>query len=337
MAKTVIFRADGNATNGLGHLYRLFSLVEMIKDRFDFIFLTKEESTTEVIPNDYKVFTIPKSITIDKEPEWFNSQFSAESHSVIADGYHFDSSYQYKLKQQGFKLIYIDDLATESMFADVVINHSPYLKTTDYKKQPYTKLALGTQFGLLRPEFLKVAQQKRELNRMDTAFVCFGGADPLDLTMKAVQALLNIKQINQTHVVLGSAYKHEDLFELVEKHPKEICVHLNLSEHELVEIMKASHLAIAPASTILYELCSVKMPVLSGFYVDNQELIYKGFLEKDVIYEGGNMEHYEMDDFFKKIQNILDRNNHVQIMEAQNELFDGHIKSRFVNLIEQIC
>ena len=36
MTKKIIFRADGNATTGLGHLYRLFALVEMYKNDYDF-------------------------------------------------------------------------------------------------------------------------------------------------------------------------------------------------------------------------------------------------------------------------------------------------------------
>ena len=57
--------------------------------------------------------------------------------------------------------------------------------------------------------------------------------------------------------------------------------------------MQKCNFAVAPASTILYELLCVKMPIFSGFYVDNQELIYKGFLNKEVIYKGENMKDYQ--------------------------------------------
>ena len=47
------------------------------------------------------------------------------------------------------------------MYADVVINHSPYIQETHYKKEPYTKLVLGTKYALLRPLFLEEAKQDR--------------------------------------------------------------------------------------------------------------------------------------------------------------------------------
>ena len=337
MAKTILFRADGNASTGLGHLYRLFSLVEMVKEDYNFVFLTKEESTLDVIPKDYQLRTIPEHISITQEPEWINAQFPSNSHSIIADGYHFDTKYQKQLKQLGYNIVYIDDLAKEEIYADIVINHSPYLKTSDFKQQSYTHLALGTQFALLRPEFLKAAKETRTIKNIDTAFVCFGGADPHDLTIKAVKALLRIKRIEQIHVVLGGAYKHEALMGLSHQYPKRIITHRNLSEQELVAIMKSSDFAIAPASTILYELCCVKMPILSGFYVDNQELIYKGFVDKGAIYEGGNMQHYSQEDFLVHIESILLKDNFNKIINAQHQLFDSDIELRHKKLIKQIC
>jgi UDP-2,4-diacetamido-2,4,6-trideoxy-beta-L-altropyranose hydrolase len=335
MTRTILFRADGNAITGLGHLYRLFSLVEMVKDHFDVVFLTKAESTLDVIPKDYRITKIPTDISIDEEPEWINSQFSAKSYSLIADGYQFDASYQKELKKYGFTLMYIDDLASEHMFADLVINHSPYLNESDYKRELYTKLALGAQFALLRPAFLKAAKETRIIKEISTAFVCFGGADPFNLSVKAVKGLLALDSIKHIHVVLGSAYKHSGLLELANENT--LTVHRNLSESELASIMQLSHLAIAPASTILYELCCVKMPIFTGFYVDNQELIYKGFLEKNVIYGGGNLKDYSSFDFTNQIKHILDQSNYDAVLTAQSMLFDDRIKERHIELIQSIC
>ena len=101
--------------------------------------------------------------------------------------------------------------------------------------------------------------------------------------------------------------------------------------------MQLSQIAIAPASTILYELCCIKMPVLSGFYVDNQELIYKGFSEKGAIYQGGNLKGYLVSDFTNQIRTILEHNDHNSMLLAQSLLFDEKIEERLMNLIKQLC
>lgn len=337
MAKKIIFRADGSATTGLGHLYRLFSLVEIIKETLDFVFLTNETSIKSIIPETYNKSIIPDFIKIEDEPEWLAVNFSPEEYIIIADGYQFIAPYQKNIKEKGYSLIYIDDLAKEFMHADVVINHSPYIKEEHYSKEVSTKLALGTKYALLRPLFLREAKQDKVVEKIDSAFVCFGGADPFNLTLKAVKGLLQIPVFKKINIVLGGAYNHLEIFELEEKYSEKINIHKNLSEKNLIQIMKQANFAIAPASTILYELCCVKTPVLSGFYVDNQELIYKGFLYSNAIYKGGNLKDHQTSDFIRQIEIILNTNEFNHQIIAQKELFDDKIQKRHLNLIKDLC
>lgn len=335
MTKKIIFRADGNSTIGLGHLYRLFSLIEIVKDTLEFIFLTHHNSTDSVIPDKYIKRIIPQNISIEDEPKWLVDNFSPNEYIIIADGYQFIASYQKDLKSKGYSLIYIDDLAKEYMYADVVINHSPYIKEKHYKKAPYTRLALGTKYSLLRPLFLKAAKQDRIINKIDCAFVCFGGADPFNLSLKAVKALLQLEKFKKIHVILGGTYKHKEIYNLENKHSDIITTYQNLDESELIKVMCKSNFAIAPASTILYELSCVKMPILSGFFVENQELIYKGFLENQAIYKGGNMKDYQVIDFVNQIKDILKDQNINAIIESQKKIFDNKIASRHLNIINE--
>lgn len=336
MAKKIIFRADGNATTGLGHLYRLFALVEMYKKDYGFVFVTKKGSTLDSIPDTYKIKLIPNAISIEREPNWLASLFEPSEYIIIADGYQFISTYQNQIKEKGYKLIYIDDLAKEHMYADVVVNHSPHAQESHFSKELYTKLALGTKYALLRPLFLEEAKQNKFIQKIDNVFVCFGGADFLNLTQKAVEAILQTPNFKQIHVVLGGAYTHKGIFNLEKKYSI-IKTYKNLSEQELIKVMKQCNFAIAPASTILYELSCVKMPILSGFYVDNQELIYKGFLNNQAIYKGGNMKNYSVSDFVNKIEVILKKQKFHNQIEAQIVLFDNKIALRHLNLIKEIC
>lgn len=337
MSKKIIFRADGSSKTGLGHLYRLFSLVEIVEGVYDFVFLTHETSTLNVIPEKYKVVTIPKSIIIKNEPEWLMDNFSPDVYIIMADGYQFNTSYQKKLKEKGYALVYIDDLGKEHMYADVVINHSPYIQEKDYSREPYTKLTLGTQYAMLRPLFLEEAKKTKTITEIDTAFVCFGGADPYNLTLKAVKGLLLMSQFKKIHVVLGGAYTHNEIFDVEQTHAGKVKTHKNLSEQKLINVMKQCNFAIAPASTILYELSCVKMPILSGYYVDNQELIYKGFFDNNAIYKGGDMKNYEINDFKTHVKTLLSDHKFSHQIEAQKTLFDDKIASRHLNLIKELC
>lgn len=335
--KKILFRADGNAETGLGHLYRLFALVEIYKKQFEFVFLTKENSILDVIPRDYLIETITNDISIIDEPQWIHSHFPPEEYIIVADGYQFTGLYQKNLKNKGYQLIYIDDLAKEHMYADVVVNHSPYVQEKHYKKEAYTKLALGTQYALLRPLFLKAAKKNRVIKLIDSAFICFGGADPFNLTLKATKALLQFENFKNIHIVLGGAYPYQDIFDLEKKCTDKITTYRNLSEEQLIKIMEQCNFAIAPASTILYELSCVKMPIFSGFYVDNQELIYKGFLNHEAIYKGGDLINYQVLDFVDKLKQFIESDKIYDQIEAQKELFDDKIVNRHLNLINILC
>ena len=305
--RTLICRADGNASTGLGHLYRMFALYEMYKDTFDVTFITRENSEIKVIPKDYKTRLIPTSVSLHDEAEWLSNQFNAEKDTVIADGYQFIGDYQKQLKKLGFHLMYVDDLVTEKLHADIVVNHSQNLHRGQFNAVQNSIFALGTKYAILRPQFLEAAKRDRKVNAIDTVFVCFGGADALDLTSKAVEALLQCQPVKKIHVILGGAYKHHSVFKLAENNSL-IKIYQNLDETNLIKVMSACNFAIVPSSTILYEICCVKMPVLSGYFVDNQKNIYAAFDEDELIYPAEDFSKYKIEDFKNRITAILEKN-----------------------------
>ncbi len=333
--KRILFRADGNSEIGLGHLYRIFALVELFRKEYEVVLVTSAQTTVSAIPTDYCYALIPEAVSVAQEPEWLQEHYPAKEYRIVADGYQFDAAWQRALKERGYHLSYIDDFCKEHMYADVVINHSLAARASEYSREAYTKLALGTKYAILRPAFLEAAKQYRETQALKTAFVCFGGADPFDLSLKATRALLFFPEIRGVHVVLGAAYVHRGIFELKTSETR-LQIHQNLSENALAELMKICDFAIASSSTILYELCSVKMPVLSGYYVENQKGLYQGCLDHQLIFGAGNLEHSNTEDFKEKIKTILQQSDYSAQLQAQAVAFDAQIKDRFLALFAEI-
>src|SRR5688500_20140901 len=108
--KKVVFRADGNAGSGLGHLYRIFALMEMCGRRLEHVLVTSASSTAEILPPAYNVRTMPV-LPASEEPAWLAAHFSPDEHLVVADGYQFGSTYQRRLKTLGYRVLYSDDFA----------------------------------------------------------------------------------------------------------------------------------------------------------------------------------------------------------------------------------
>ncbi|NNE32363.1 MAG: UDP-2,4-diacetamido-2,4,6-trideoxy-beta-L-altropyranose hydrolase [Winogradskyella sp.] len=334
--KTLIFRADGNSETGLGHLYRLFALVEMLKHNFNFEFVTQQDSNTEVIPESYSVHKIPQAISLEEEPKWLFKIYNPESHVLIIDGYQFVSSYQKTLKEIGFQFLYVDDLMTYHMFADIVVNHSSAARSDNFILEPYTKLALGVNYALIRPSFLEIAKRNPKFQRIDTAFVCFGGSDKYNLTSKATEALLKVPSIKNIHVVIGAANNDEHIKSIKNTNSSKVVLHQNLSEKALLNIMKSCNFAIAPTSTILYELVCVKMPIISGFFVDNQKSVYSWFNKNHCFYGVGNLTKFNFDLVESIILKLNQKAFQTDMLANQARVIDGDQQDRFLNLIQDL-
>lgn len=336
MNKKIIFRADGNAVIGLGHLYRIIAVIEMLKNDYDFILATKSTSALAIIPNNFNVKLIPDTLDIVSEPDWLKQHFSPTEYIIFADGYQFNAKYQKELKAYKYQLIYIDDLVEKGMCADVVINHAPLVKPSNYYASEVSFFGLGTKYALLRPSFLKSTSQHRKINEVDTAFVCFGGADKLNLSLKITLALLDTSFTKEIHIVLGQAYMHDELLDFKNNTNKKITVHQNLSEVELVDVMSSCNFAIVPTSTIFYELCCVRMPVLGGYFVENQKQIYDAMAQEQVILEAGDFSQYTVAGFKDLIDRKFKNIDAQAYVKRQSAIFDGKSNRRILGLVNAL-
>ena len=335
MTKKIIFRADGNSNTGLGHLYRVFALIEMLKESFDYVLATRDTTDLIIIPETYNLQIIPSRISIHDEPNWLINKFPSKEHIIIADGYEFEEVYQKDIKNKGFKLVYIDDLAATHMHADVVINHSIYITPKDYSAEAYTKFALGPEYALLRPKFIEASKQHKRIDEISNIFVSFGGADFYDLTNKCLQGIIDLENIQKINVVIGSSYKHTQIYNTIKGFEDKVVLHKKLSESQMIDLMDQCQLAIVPSSTISYEVCSVKMVILGGYYIENQINIYNGLKTNELIFCGGDFNAYTSHTFYNNVLDILNDNpiNYQDKIVRQSRLFDGKQNKRILSLI----
>jgi len=335
--KKVVIRVDGNSKIGLGHIYRGIALAHMLKNEFDIEFITRPDSDILPIQEvNFKHLIISPEVSLVDEPAWLKENYSVKSTVIVLDGYYFDEKYQKKIKEYKFKLVYIDDLVNFHQYADVVINHSLRIKEEDYSAEPYTKFALGSDYALLRQSFLEAAKLNRKISNFDTAFVCFGGADPLHLTEKALNALLSFHQLEKIYVLVSKDYKLCEINKLI-KTEKRIFILQNLNEKELFDTISKCNFAITSASTILYELLAVKIPIISGYYVDNQIKYYKGIKDMKMIIYAGNLNNLDIQDYIVLIKDYLDNFNPNKIISKQQSFIDGKSGERIKKLIQEIC
>jgi UDP-2,4-diacetamido-2,4,6-trideoxy-beta-L-altropyranose hydrolase len=257
---------------GHGHVVRCFALATMLKNDFEIKFFSRELPNTILAEMIYSGFNCN---IINGEDE-FLSQLTSQTIAVL-DGYQFSNSYQKQVKATGSKLVCIDDLHRNEFVSDLIINHAPGVKLEDYKVQPYTQLAIGPDYALLRPAFLEQAKKQRKIDKIETVLICYGGSDYKNLTAKTLRLLSGLSSLKKINVITGSAFNCTDSIDLLMRKDKRISHYISADEHLLLSIMMDSDLAIVPASGILFEALAAGCYALTGYYVENQKVISEGF------------------------------------------------------------
>ena len=332
---TVYFRADGDGTIGYGHVIRSLALADMLKDEYRVVFIAKESTRlleSEISKSCEEIIWIPNHITLTEESAFLTPL--VQDHAIaVRDGYSFDTHYQQQFKNIFYKLVCIDDLHAFPFVADAVINQSGKVSESDYTLAANTKLYSGLKYLLLRKPFLDAAKDKRALNMLSKVFVCFGGADPDNLAGKAIEASLLVPSVEEIHVVVSKNFKAEYLQKLQEKSKKSIVMHSQLSAEEMCALMKKCDVAIAPSSSISFELCSVGIALISGYFVDNQKDIFYYGKDKGFFISAGDfrvLSSLQLSELFPSLEHAQ------QVFLKQQEYFNGQSSTNFKVLFQEL-
>lgn len=215
-----------------------------------------------------------------KDEEHFLNEVIDSYDTIVLDGYKFDSDYQKKIKQKNKKLVCIDDIPKIHFYADVVINHNPGINPDSYSIEPYTKLCIGTDYCLLRKEFIEASYEESANVSNGNVYLCFGGSDFKNLTNKVLKELVKVNSVNSINVVVGSAYNYKNELSETAQANKNISIYENISANEIISLIKNSEFAICPSSAVAYESLLVGTKLITGYYADNQREFYKYLVNK---------------------------------------------------------
>jgi len=299
----VMVRADGGANIGWGHVYRSLALVQMLHRHFECTFIS--DSSPEFLRtalNKINVQLINVAMVTYQSPEQrkpcdevpFDMQdILSGDEIVVLDGYWFGTAFQTAIKEHGCRLAYIDDLHDVATCADLIINPSWEITDADYNAMPYTKFAFRAGYSLLRPSFLAAAQQDLSGKKTNDIFICFGGADPLDLTIKTLQVLKRFSFFFKIHCITGPSFKDVERLEIFETENSRIINYHNIDESTMAGIMKSCLYGIAPCSSVLLEAIACDAQCITCYYAKNQESFHSIITKKGMLSAGWADDNFE--------------------------------------------
>lgn len=271
VSRTLLFRADASVAMGTGHVMRCLALAQAWQDSGGrAVFAMAEVPAAvraRVLTEGVEVAPIEAPAASDDDAR----QVKELAHRyrtdwVVLDGYHFGAGYQREVKSGGPKVLLLDDEGCfERSPVNLILNQNPNAIESMYvQREPSTRLLLGTQYALLRREFLGWRQWKRDINTTPRhLLVTMGGSDPENLTSLVIKGLSLIKTEGiRSLIVAGGSNPH---FGLLQKLASGSGGSIQLQElvSNMPELMAQADLAIIAAGGTLWELLYMSCPVLS--------------------------------------------------------------------------
>lgn len=295
----IAFRVDSSFDIGIGHVMRCLTLAQKITQKMNAnvtFFSRKNDGciNTKIKELGFKLCEMVEPIddfqsdlqhgrwlgnTIKNDVKEFIEKSNQQLFDlVIIDHYAIDKRWHNEVRNITKKIMVIDDLGDREHDCDFLLDQTflcPHTKYLD-KVPKYCELLLGTEYALLREEFLIPPKKNRQKNIL----LMFGGTDPDNLTIECLFNLKHTRYFQNINVVLNNSALH---INSVKNFCKENSITLHISPKNIAELMSTSILAIGAAGTTSWERCAMGLPAVVIIQADNQRQIASALQNAKVI------------------------------------------------------
>ncbi len=308
--RKVLFRVDGDAVIGMGHIYRALQLAYGMIDH-EVCFLTRADKKIGL--EKIKESNFP-FLTFKSEDDFWIKIEQYRPDIIINDILDTELQYIEALKEKNFFVVNFEDLGQGAMIADVVINS---LYDEKYK---LTNHYWGKEYYCLRDEF-RIVKPRTISKEVKKILVTFGGTDPNNYTLRIVKLLSSLMGSFKIEVILGLGYQEKELLKKtlndsgitnvkVFKNVKNICLH-----------MCNADLIFTSAGRTVYEIASIGVPCIV-LAQNNRELHHtfasseNGIVNLKLGYEVSDEEIIQT--FHEMVHNYPIRKRNQELMLAAN-------------------
>jgi UDP-2,4-diacetamido-2,4,6-trideoxy-beta-L-altropyranose hydrolase len=258
---------------------------------------------------------------------------------VVVDGYQFGADYQQTLKSAGVKILFLDDYGHAGHYcADVVLNQNLSAEKIAYEMRGrYTRLLLGLKYCLLRREFNKWREWRREIPSVGhRVLVTMGGSDPENCTLLVMQALA-VAEIEglEARVVVGSSNPR---FESLERHARQNAEQIAVwrSVSTMAELMAWADVAVSSAGTTSWELAFMSLPSVLLTFADHQLPVAHAVGMSGAGINLGRFSEIDERAMAKAVRELLaDRSLRKEMAANGRALVDGYGAGRVVSVLAE--
>lgn len=185
--------------------------------------------------------------------------------AILVDSYQVEINWLEDLQQSGLSVFFLDTQCINPRISGV-INTNPFASSSDYNQlHSDTNYFIGVEYYQMRSELLQARKKKKNASG---TFVCIGGSDVLNITVKFAKRLPKGEHYK---VILGPGSSRE--------YRDEVDDAFALRGHDYVlyhdptnyfELLATSQNAVLSCSTSVYEAIALDVPFMCVNVAGNQ-------------------------------------------------------------------
>ena len=268
MTMQVVFRADGGADVGAGHIQRCRALAQaLVLSGSNCLFASTPESQTLLPEDACRQFTWT-DVQPDADAQAVGRSVSRLVDWLVVDHYGLDAKFEQSARAWAKRIMVIDDVPGRQHDCDLLLDQNQTNeKAWRNLVPPMAAVLAGPRYALLRREVSDVIAARGA--RQSRVVLVFGASDPHSMTERLLPSVVEALPDSWTlDVVAGPANtRHETL--------RAMCASLGAEFHhaprDIVAIFAQSRIAITAGGSTCWELCALGVPILVVVDSNNQE------------------------------------------------------------------
>lgn len=289
----IAIRADGSTQTGMGHLMRCLSIALALKEKnASVLFITNNsQSETFLVEKGFPCVLLSGEYrSMEEEVEDTIKLIKKYCIPVLlVDSYEADENYLEQLSA-AVSVFYMDDLGRMELPVKGIINYNIYGQNMGYQEKytSETRLILGSKYAPVKAAFKNTPYTIRE--KVSNILITMGGSDALNIAGQLGALLLEHLPAEVTlTLVCGRFSPHlESVRLLAETEVGKGRVEVLTDVSDMWNVMQKCDLAIAAAGSTMYELCTMGVPTICCYYVDNQRRMAECFDDKTSMRNAGD-------------------------------------------------
>ena len=377
MKQCIGVRVDANEKIGMGHLMRCRTIaLELAKAGCRVVFFTSHKKCTELLKQwGFEACLLETDpYSADLEVPFLTGLLKEKKVSLLlVDSYQVTPEYLLGLQEQ-LPVYLMDDLGDQAFPVQGIINYNLYAKDLPYGqlyegevcggelcggvKEP-PKFLLGSEYAPVRKEFSqvqsRVARAQGEISQAQSdgsqmpqeeeshILITMGGSDPLEITGTLAERIVQEWNEENDYVldlVCGAMCAgRERLVQLSEQYKGKICLHTNVQD--MWNLMAKARIAVCAAGSTMYELCTVGVPTITCYYVENQKKAAMAFGRDTLVLNAGDYRKDPkgvLDRILEQIESLWkDSEKRLATVRSMQKLVDGKGAERIAEALMEAC